>query len=588
MKFRDLKIGTKQILGFSSILFIMIGVNIFSIIGMASLKSEIDDFDKNWLPRAIAISEINYNSANLRKEQLQYAYAKKGDLKKEETELLINFIDKINENIDIYENIKLNFNEPGEYSLKEDSLYSSFQQKWENYLDLSFEFLELTNQNQYEKAMVLLNNRARDVFNDFSNDLSVLVEICEVNVLKSTEQAGQAYMGTRLITTILLIIAIVFSIFLTIFLVRLILIPVYRLEKAAKKVANGNLNTQVKITSKDELGVLSKSFNSMTFSLKTAKERESIQAERLKMQWEVLGETNQELEEKSNRLETQKRQTEKKNTQLEVALNKLKETQNQLVQSEKMASVGQLTAGIAHEINNPINFVSSNIKPLQRDLNDLLELLSLYNDSIEKMNLKEEFEMVEKFKNEIDYSFLLDEIQSLLNGIDEGAKRTTEIVRGLRNFSRLDEGDRKLADINQGIDSTLLMLRNQLKNRIEVKKNLGSLPLLSCYPGKLNQVFMNLINNASQAIEGAGTIFIETKAGVNIIIVSIKDTGSGMSDDVIRHIFEPFYTTKDVGKGTGLGLSITFGIVQEHNGTIEVISNPGQGTEFIIKLPMEN
>ncbi len=588
MKFRDLKIGTKQILGFSSILFIMIGVNIFSIIGMTSLKSEIDDFDKNWLPRAIAISEINYNSANLRKEQLQYAYAKKGDLKKEETELLINFIDKINENIDIYENIKLTFNEPGEYSLKEDSLYSSFQQKWENYLDLSFEFLELTNQNQFENAMVLLNNRARDVFNDFSNDLSVLVEICEVNVLKSTEQAGHAYMGTRLITTILLIIAIVFSIFLTIFLVRLILIPVYRLEKAAKKVANGNLNTQVKITSKDELGVLSKSFNSMTFSLKTAKERESVQAERLKMQWEVLGETNLELEEKSNRLETQKIQTEKKNAQLEVALNKLKETQNQLVQSEKMASVGQLTAGIAHEINNPINFVSSNIKPLQRDLNDILELLSLYNDSIEKLNLKEKFESVEKFKNEIDYSFLLDEIKSLLNGIDEGAKRTTEIVRGLRNFSRLDESDRKLADINQGIDSTLLMLRNQLKNRIEVKKNLGSLPLLSCYPGKLNQVFMNLINNASQAIEGAGTIFIETKAGVNIIIVSIKDTGSGMSDDVIRHIFEPFYTTKDVGKGTGLGLSITFGIVQEHNGTIEVISNPGQGTEFIIKLPMEN
>jgi signal transduction histidine kinase len=588
MKFRDLKVGTKQILGFGSILIIMAGVNIFSIAVMDYLISEINDFEENLLPRALAISEINYNSSNLRREQLQVAFAKDEKLRQEAINLLITYIDKINESVDLYEDLRSEFGSQEEYTTEEDSLYSVFDHKWEEYQDLSFEFFKLSAEYKNQQALELLNGQARDVFNEYSKSLTELVDIYERNVIEAAEQAGRAYEGTRFITAVLLIIAIILSIFLTIIIVRLIIIPVYRLEKAAKKVADDNLDVQVKITSNDEIGQFSKSFNQMTTSLKEAKEKESVQKEKLKMQWEVLSETNQELEIKSKHLEKQKSQTEKKNAQLEEAMAKLKATQNQLVQSEKMASLGQLTAGIAHEINNPINFISSNINPLKRDLEDILALLSRYNETVKKCGSKEDLNKIDNYKEEIEYSFLLKEIKQLLNGIDEGAKRTTEIVRGLRNFSRLDEEEKKLANINEGIESTLLMLRNQLKNRIEVIRDFGDIPPILCYPGQLNQVFMNVLSNAGQSIEGKGKIIIQTKSENLNIIISIKDTGKGMTDEVREHIFEPFYTTKDVGRGTGLGLSISYGIVQDHSGQIEVKSKPGQGTEFIITLPLEN
>ena len=587
MKFRNLRIKTKLILGFGSTLIILIGVNVFSINGLNTLKSEIDEFEQNWLPRTIAITEINTNSSNLRREQLQYAFAPNEKLKQEETELLIKYIDKINENIDKYESLKSQFADPDDYLALEDSIYSSFQQNWEEYLDLSFDFMQLSKDNKNLEALDLMNTQAREAFDDYSTDLSMLVDICTQNAINSAEKARKTQKGTHFVTMLLLIVAVVLSAFLTIILVRLIIVPVYRLENASQKVAKGELDVEVKVTGNDEMGKLSRSFNQMTKSLKDAKEKENVQAERLRMQWDVLSETNQELEEKSKRLEKQKKQTEKKNQQIESAMNKLKETQNQLVQSEKMASVGQLTAGIAHEINNPINFVTSNISPLKRDLDDIMNLLNMYSDASEKSDPQDEFKNINKFKDEIDYDFILQEIKQLLNGIEEGAKRTIEIVRGLRNFSRLDESDKKLSDINEGIESTLLMLRNQLKNRIEVIKEFGSIPQILCYPGKLNQVFMNILNNASQSIEGEGEIIISTTYGNKNVFISIKDSGKGMSKKIMDHIFEPFYTTKDVGKGTGLGLSISYGIVQEHNGKIEVKSELSTGTEFIITLPVE-
>jgi signal transduction histidine kinase len=368
----------------------------------------------------------------------------------------------------------------------------------------------------------------------------------------------------------------------------LILVPVYRLEKASKEIADGNLDVRVPVFSEDEMGNLSEAFNKMTNSLKEAKEKEKIQSEKLKMQWDVLRETNQELEEKSEGLQKQKLKIENKNKQLQIALKKLKEAQNQLVQSEKMASVGQLTAGIAHEINNPINFVSSNISPLKRDLDDIIKLLEMCTHITYSENRETELKKIEEYKMEIEYNIIIKEIRDLLSGIEEGARRTMEIVRSLRNFSRLDEGEKKLADTNEGIESTLLMLRNQLKNRIEVEKKFESLPQILCYPGKLNQVFMNILNNAGQSIEGQGRIIISTSFKKNNILISIKDTGKGMSKKVASRIFEPFFTTKDVGKGTGLGLSISYGIIQEHNGQIKVKSDVGKGTEFIITLPVSD
>ena len=281
-----------------------------------------------------------------------------------------------------------------------------------------------------------------------------------------------------------------------------------------------------------------------------------------------------------------------RNTELKQALKDLKNAQGQLIQAEKMASVGQLTAGIAHEINNPINFVSANISPLKTDVEELLEILEKFIESARSSPESAQFEEAENLLETYDYEFLVAEIKQLLKGIEEGAHRTAEIVKGLRNFSRMDEDELKLADINEGIESTLLILQNKLKHHVTVEKQFQSVPKITCYPGKLNQVFMNIINNAVDAIidspngkAGKGKITISTGYDNKHLTISISDNGKGIPPEAMQRIFEPFFTTKEVGKGTGLGLSISYGIIKDHNGAIEVYSKPGKGSQFIISLP---
>lgn len=276
-----------------------------------------------------------------------------------------------------------------------------------------------------------------------------------------------------------------------------------------------------------------------------------------------------------------------KNRYLKELVDKMQSMQEQMVSSEKMASLGQLTAGIAHEINNPINFVSSNISPLKRDLRELRELCMQYKGLHAVNDLEEQLKSIESYTKEIDPEYLYQEIETLIKGIEEGAERTKQIVVGLRNFSRVDEDEFKKTEIHEGIESTLMLLRNKIKNRIEVVKDYGMVPPIECVPGKINQVLMNILNNASEAIGDKGVITIATKAGENDTVqISIQDDGMGMKESVRRRIFEPFYTTKAIGKGTGLGLSISYGIIEKHHGTIEVNSKVGKGSEFIITLPV--
>lgn len=274
-------------------------------------------------------------------------------------------------------------------------------------------------------------------------------------------------------------------------------------------------------------------------------------------------------------------------TELNNTLEHLTHAQMQLVQSEKMASLGQVTAGVAHELNNPLNFISTSVKPMQRNMEDLIALLEKYDSLIEEKELSTEFGEIEAYKQTLDYSYLLKETKDLLSGISEGASRSEHIVKDLRTFSRLDENEFKGVNIHEGIDSTLLLLSNKLKDRINVHKDYGSFPLVVCLPGKLNQVFMNILTNGILAIEGKGDIYIKTEGLDAQAKIYIKDTGKGMSQEIIEHIFEPFFTTRAVGKGTGLGLSITYSIIEEHCGAIEVNSTPGEGSEFIITLPFE-
>lgn len=285
------------------------------------------------------------------------------------------------------------------------------------------------------------------------------------------------------------------------------------------------------------------------------------------------------------------------NQELNKTLTNLKMAQSKLVESEKMASLGQLTAGVAHEINNPINFVASNVMPLRRDILDIFSIVDKYEDLKEKSTeqLEATLEEIEEFKEDLEYSYLKEEIEQLLQGITEGANRTTEIVRGLKNFSRLDENDLKVADVNEGLQSTLVLLQNKTKHSLKLITEYGGIPKIECLPGKLNQVFMNIISNAIQAVEerdmGDGeqpTVVVSTSLlNQENIEVRISDNGIGMPEHVKSRIFEPFFTTKDVGVGTGLGLSIVFRIINKHNGNIKVNSEPGKGTEFIITLPVK-
>lgn len=323
------------------------------------------------------------------------------------------------------------------------------------------------------------------------------------------------------------------------------------------------------------------------------KEKEKHQAEAiaaLEENEKIIREQNVMLEQKVTERTYELR---KSNDDLAKAYTDLKEAETQLVESEKMASLGQLTAGIAHEINNPINFVTSNVKPLNRDVLILLETVGeMEKIATSDMSTEEKAKAIDTYKNDIDFDYLKIEIDQLLSGIGEGASRTAEIVKGLRIFSRLDEDDLKKADINEGLNSTLIITNNMLNNSIVVDKKYANLPLIECYPGKLNQVFLNMISNAVYAIrkrhgdaEG-GILSITTACDEENVYVTIGDNGTGMDESTKKRLFEPFFTTKDVGEGTGLGMSIAYNTINKHHGQININSELGKGTEFIITLPL--
>lgn len=309
-------------------------------------------------------------------------------------------------------------------------------------------------------------------------------------------------------------------------------------------------------------------------------------------------EKNEKLQTKVNReLEGKVKERtlliEKQKEELRAALDNLKKAQTKLVQSEKMISLGQLTAGIAHEINNPLNFISSNINPLRKDVAEIQLFFKKLGEFL-KSNSEISSDKIENEMKKREIQYVTNEIDVLLKGIEEGALRTKEIILGLRNFSRLDENTLKLADIHQGLQSTLTLLSNRIKNKITIKKEFGNIPNIECYPGEINQVFMNILANAVDAINDKGEIRIKTELihvdlGENKqqIKITISDNGQGMTIDEQERIFEPFFTTKEIGKGTGLGLSVVYGIISKHHGTIDVFSRLHKGSSFIIRIPVK-
>ncbi len=398
---------------------------------------------------------------------------------------------------------------------------------------LEFAQLQMLRTSSGQEAIVLDN---------LAQSLTELISAVEIHKQQGAQALEEAEdLRNRIILGSMLISALI-AVVLADKTSRAIAQPIETVTNVAQQVAReSNFNLQVPVTTQDEIGVLAVSFNQLI---------------------QRVSDYTQEL----------------------------KHTQSQLIQTEKMSSLGQMVAGIAHEINNPVNFISGNIDYANKYIQELADLVTLYQEYYPNPP-----DAILERIEDIELEFLREDLPKTLSSMKMGADRIHEIVVSMRNFSRSDDGNMKSADIHEGIDSTLVILNHRLKQGIQVIKQYGKLPEVECSLAQLNQVFMNVIGNAIDALEEvkkgdkgySPTIWISTAVTAdNTVTVKIRDNGPGIAAGCAQQIFEPFFTTKSIGKGTGLGLAISYQIVAKHQGKIEVNSQIGQGTEFVITLPV--
>ncbi|MFN6472549.1 MAG: sensor histidine kinase [Nostoc sp. SerVER01] len=426
--------------------------------------------------------------------------------------------------------------------------------------------------------------------NSFDRDIELflaqLIERANQQSILVEQQLENLYQVQRIISFAVVQVIIILFVSKFMLILRPIVKSLQNLQTGTSEIAAGNLDYRLDIHTKDEVEDLADAFNHM--AMKLAESRETLMK-------------NTELTHMNQRLELEISERKQAQLELQKALKELQTTQTQLIQTEKMSSLGQLVAGVAHEINNPVNFISGNIIYVSEYTQQLLELVQIYQKEFPNSRQK-----IQEKIDDIDLEFIVEDLPKILSSMKMGSRRIEQIVLSLRTFSHLDEADMKEVDIHEGIESTLLILQNRFKGKpehpkIEIIKEYGELPLVECYAGQLNQVFMNVINNAIDALDmynaqrekqeiesNPSQIIINTKLiNNNRVVVKIADNGPGMTEEVKQKLFDPFFTTKPVGQGTGLGLSISYQIiVQKHSGVLQCNSQLGKGTEFWIEIPL--
>ena len=567
-RFRNLSLVAKQLAGFSSLLIIIISINIFFINRISDLKGEVDLLTRTRLPSVAAISDINQTTTELRLAQLQLASASDSTMRRQLQYRSIELLDQINASRDEYEALRAAYADTFDLT-REDEIYARYDLTWDTYQEYSLAFFELTDANENADAVELLNGRARLVFSDLSAELLDLVQLNREAANLANERAEKTYRKTRGASFIMFVASIVVSIALSLALRRYVIRPVRLLADAAEHISEGDLDLHLPVRGKDEISRLAQSFNQMIGALQRARAQTEKQAEELRRQASELRQSNEELEEKSYSLSRQKAEIEAANKNLEHALVQLRSTQEQLLMKEKMASLGNLVAGVTHEINNPIGAVISSGDISRRCLDRLKQALS------QPGNI--DHDAVARTLHVLD-----DNIENTL----KASERVATLVRSLKNFARLDEADFQTVDIHEGLDTALTLLGREISQGITIEKHYGDLPRIACYPGQLNQAFLSILRNAADAIEQSGTISLRTQLVDSAIEITIADTGRGIPRQKLERIFDIGFSSSGTRVKMGSGLSSSYSIIQRHDGEISIVSDVGKGTTVTIRLPL--
>lgn len=518
------------------------------------------------------------------------------------------FLTEVKDLEDSWEKIKSSYANPEiEESSEEIKAFEEITKEYNSLITVYFQesrkiYKQLENQNLTPSEIIQIRQQIFD-FNSSklaTKIVDIIKTIKELTDIISEEvnEAEAALITFSWIRLAIIAVSISISVILALSIIHYMIInisrPLKEVTKVAKQISQeSNFELQVPVTTSDEVGVLAESFNEMIAKIK------ELLIEQLQSQ-KKLEFYNYTLE---KQVQERTEELRDKNIYLQQTLSELKNTQYQMIQSEKMSSLGHLVAGVAHEINNPVSFISGNLVPASEYTHDLLELIKLYQQVYTQPE-----DIIQKRIQKIDLEYLIKDLPQVIESMKVGAERIQEIVKSLRNFSRLDEAEYKEAHIHEGIDGTLMILNHRLKANgerpaIQVIKEYGSLPIVTCYPGQLNQVFMNILSNAIDALEeynqkrtkeeiksNPSQIKIYTqKIKHNWIKIGIQDNAGGIPEKLISKLFDPFFTTKPVGKGTGLGLSISYQIiVEKHGGRLFCNSQLGEGTEFIIEIPVKH